>query len=404
MEEPAPADVADHMARKDVPSPHLVAQAPVRKPSVPSAELLEAHQGSKAAQDDSPHGPLPDWAYFYDPALSYAQVKYIESQMKPPDEYSKIPPHRRQSIVANDLQQALSSMRQVYGRSTEVLTNSTHNAPGATSPKATIKHGQVQSLHHQLSPGNDGKDTTSSRESTDDDNIGLGGTVDRNRKHSTSHTPSKQATHGRTPGLEQTKLDKPAATIASPSLTTPIVAESPSHEYIPYSPPRQTRGEPEDNVARLSGSYVHGKRSANSDDVRPKRQRLLDHQTLEVGEDGRARIVSSPFHMSRPAESAHNSEPPLRISTSSQTVTSARSDLPSDFALHSAASLSSSASLETSDDDESDEQHMGHDSSRGRKWSKDDIERLFKVHAEAKTWTEAQKASSHCLKVALLYA
>lgn len=94
---------------------------------------------AQAASSHEALGLLPDWACFYEPALSHAQVKHIESQMKSHQDYRNMPPTERQRAVVDDLQKALSSMRQVYSRSTDVTSDNTGNTPSAARTEAIAR-------------------------------------------------------------------------------------------------------------------------------------------------------------------------------------------------------------------------------------------------------------------------
>ncbi|CAN8101600.1 unnamed protein product [Discula destructiva] len=108
-------------------------------PSPLSFSLSTASLGEEGVSSGECQGPLPKWAYFYSPPLTYAQVEYVGQQMKSGGDYRRHSPVRRQRLLLNYLQKALASMRQVFNRSTTVVSQSTVGAPEAATPAVVTK-------------------------------------------------------------------------------------------------------------------------------------------------------------------------------------------------------------------------------------------------------------------------
>ncbi|KAJ4424395.1 hypothetical protein N0V82_000916 [Gnomoniopsis sp. IMI 355080] len=320
--------------------------------------------------DNSPHGPLPEWAYFYDPALSYAQVKYILSQLKPQEEYNELPHHQRQSVVVNDLQQALSSMRQFYGKSTEVVANTPTKTPEATGPETTARESNTRSGHH------------SGQESNVENAILVEESGDE-FPFRNDHDGGKLA---RNHSISAMQRDNQVPTSRVPAQIAP---DPTSFESKSSFSPRESRGEPVYNVARSSGSHSHGKRLGNGDDSKPKRPRL--QSTLEVDQNGRARVVSSPSQISRSAGIVDGPNSFLQAFSADDHMTSTGSGLPAVSRSPNSLLLEQSLPREPSNDDDANYQVAAYETSRSRKWPQEDTARLLKAREDGHTWDVVQQ-------------
>lgn len=122
------------------------------------------------------HGPLPKWAYIYNPPLAHSQVAYVESHMKWEEEHKKLPVDKLRATVPTDLQKALTSMRQVFSRSTQILNQSSSNTPTEAAPAPKVAATPAANINPVLSietPPTQQKPTAD--ESAADDSIVVGG-------------------------------------------------------------------------------------------------------------------------------------------------------------------------------------------------------------------------------------
>lgn len=127
------------------PSPPAESSAPT--PLSPKPQPPAKDSGSSS----DVQGPLPRWAYFYDPPLTFVQAKFVETRMASDlesrknlgEEYETLPLDERRRINIANLKKALASMREAFGRSTDVVRQSATSMP-ATTPAvaviAAIKH------------------------------------------------------------------------------------------------------------------------------------------------------------------------------------------------------------------------------------------------------------------------
>lgn len=353
--------------------------------------------------DHSSHGPLPQWAYFYEPALTHAQVRYIESQMRPQDEYKKIPPDQRQSVVVKDLQQALSTMRLVYSRSTNVANSTPDGMKHATaSPRATAtdatsqfadKSAQGFNVEDAILAEQTGSDMVTedrvSAETLHDNWV----SKDPSSKNSYPPNPSSpsRSTSKDTATTQATKFEGIHVATATHSIPPQSPAMTPSPELPLDASPRKSRGQPVYSLARLNGSYMHGKRAASGDHVAPKRQRL--ESTLVTDENGRASIVSTPY-VSRPARSPAIPESPLQTAPTQKSAALTQSELPTEpHPPPPPVSLESSPSPDRTSDDDSDKPREPSGTYRGRKWPEDDVARLAEARANGEPWETIMQVS-----------
>lgn len=233
-------------------------------------------------EDVSSHGPLPDWAFFYDPVLSYEQVKYIESQMRPQEEYKETPADQRQSLAVNDLQQALSSMPKLYNKSTQIMANDAVKMSETTSPESILTHAKTMSAHYAVQVSQTEAAILAGRSDVVDP-FGKNqddGNVSRKRKRSMSEledddqAPTNNNSnysahvHSRNqPNLDhssspmQLAIEKSAA-IAATYIPSKIATEPPSVVSTPSSPCK-SHDEPVNDLARLSSSYIYSTGLAN---------------------------------------------------------------------------------------------------------------------------------------------
>lgn len=324
--------------------------------------------------DTSPHGPLPEWAYFYDPVLSYAQVKYILSQMKPQEEYNELPPQQRQSVVVNDLQQALSSMRQLQSKSAEIVANIPTKTPEATGPETTARKSNNRSGHHS-GQGSNVENASLVKQYGDEfpfRNDHDGGELAR--KHS----------------ISAVQRDNQVPTSRVPAQIAP---DPSSFDFNKSSfSPLESRGEPAYNLVKLSGSHIHGKRLGNGDDSRPKRPRL--QSTLQVDQNGRARVVSSSSQISRSAGIVDGPDSFLQAFSADNHTTSTGSGFPAVSRSPKSLLLEQSLPRGPSEDDEADYQVAAYETTRSRKWPQEDTARLLKAREDGHTWDFVQQVKS----------
>lgn len=352
--------------------------------------------------DKSSHGSLPQWAYFYDPALTHAQVRYIESQMRSQDEYQKLPPDQRQSVVVKDLQQALSSMRLVYSRSTNVAHSTTDDidheltSPTATNTDATSQSArdpaEVFSVENAILAEQTGGNMVTQNCINAETLRDKLASVDPTGKNSNPPIPASPSrpTSKDTANIQATQFEGiPAAVAAhSPLPTQPTMTPFP--ELALDASPRQSRGQPVYSLTRPSGSYIHGKRAENGDEVMPKRQRL--ESSLVTDENGRASIVSTSY-VSRPAGSSLSSELPLQAGPIKKPAVSNHSQLSTEPHRPIPALPESSLSSALSSDDDIDNSRAPSGKSRGREWPPEDAARLAKARADGQPWDTIMQVS-----------
>lgn len=352
--------------------------------------------------DNSSHGPLPQWAYFYDPALTHAQVRYIESQMRPQEEYKKIPPDQRQSEVVKDLQQALSSMRLVYSRSTNVANSAPDDMKhGNTSPKSTKKDATSQFAHKSaqgfsvedaiLAGRSDSNMVTQNLVSEEIQRGNLAST-DPSSKNSTPPTPTSptRSTNKDTADLQTTEAEDIPVAAEAPYKPSKIATMAPFTELTVDASSRKHRDRPVYDLTRLNDSNIHGKRAASGDDVAPKRQRL--ESTLATDENGRASIVLTPY-VSRPADSPLSPELPLQTASKEKPEALIHSELLTEPHPPLPASLESSPSPDVASDDDTYNPREPSGTSRGRKWPEEDVARLAEARANGEPWETIMQVS-----------
>ncbi|KAJ4397393.1 hypothetical protein N0V93_001620 [Gnomoniopsis smithogilvyi] len=394
----------DHRVSLERQGPSSLLANPVASSDdkVPTATLAASLSPTMPPTEgnDSSQGPLPDWAYFYDPALSHSQVRYIESQMKPQEVYNKIPPDKRQSVVVDDLQQALSSMRQAYSRSTEVVANGMSQLAGAASLE--LGQSKTRSEHHHAQ-GIMVEGANPAGRTGGDDALGrnhIGGVVFRKRSISeaqrddqapTTHdgivsatiNHSSQTSYDHHTDIKQVNIAQHAAASHNPTHRN---IESSLSEQTSYSSSLRSREEEFHNPARSSGSDIHGEMTANA---RPKRPRL--QLILEADENGHARVVSSPSYSSQPAPLAHISDSTSHESAAGDARTSNKSELPVELSQSPSPLLDSSMSPESSDCDAPDNESVARDASGSGTWPPEDVARLLKAHENGHAWAFIQE-------------
>lgn len=81
-------------------------------------------------------GPLPEWAYFYEPPLSLPQVEFVQARMKSTEEYKKMRPGPRIHAEIRDLSNAIHAMREAFGR-TDLIVRSASGTPPNATPSST---------------------------------------------------------------------------------------------------------------------------------------------------------------------------------------------------------------------------------------------------------------------------
>lgn len=322
--------------------------------------------------------------------------------MKSQEEYSQVLPDQRQRAVVSDLQRALSSMREAYSRSSEVVANNdTGTTPAAAIQNATARQVETH-LAQQLFQEFDSGIAVSIGTSNANDNHDDGSAVDRNwtnvepesdeqaltaqpRKDPghriTSNQPNRDRTVGPTAAISHNNI---AASISDTSLSKSTTRSS----------PRRTRGEPVYNLARLTGNQINGKRAASGDDVLPKRQKLSTEPALEVGRDGYAYIVSSPSFVSRhlAAESAHSSQSPSLGTAAGGAESSFHHKLSVEVGAQSdSPSSSTKFPAELSVNDDADDPSAALNSRRGLAGSQEDAARFLNASKDAKKSDDMQK-------------
>lgn len=120
-------------------------------------DAAEPTTPARISPDAKLSGPCPEWAYYYTPPLSLSQAIYVQERMRPEEEYSGMTRDARHSVMARDLKNALTSMRQVFNRSSEVLD--TRRAPSSTASSMGIT-ARLTQLEQRL-PGSATKATSS---------------------------------------------------------------------------------------------------------------------------------------------------------------------------------------------------------------------------------------------------
>lgn len=96
----------------------------------------QVHPDSAFVADSLPlqfFGPLPDWAYFYDPSLTLPQVEFVQSRMKTKEEYSKMRTGSRVQAEISDLSNAIHAMREAFGR-TDLIVRSARSTTRSGTP------------------------------------------------------------------------------------------------------------------------------------------------------------------------------------------------------------------------------------------------------------------------------
>lgn len=182
-------------------------------------------------------GPSPEWAYFYDPPLSLSQVEFVQELMKSEEEYLSMHPSAGQDAMVSDLRDALSAMRRVFNRSTDVRGASGARCGATPTSVTTAKPTQPLPGHGRATTENAA--SVAIVISSDDED-----TVEN---------------------FEVEDVDHSSFTTASQSRPRQMIQSQPVH-----------------NLARMSANQLHGKRASSGDDVLRKRQRTFQGDDLDI--------------------------------------------------------------------------------------------------------------------------
>lgn len=357
--------------------------------------------------DNSSHGPLPQWAYFYDPALTHAQVRYIESQMRPQDEYEKIPPDQRQSVVVKDLQQALSSMRLVYSRSTNVANSNPDGmkhdtaSPRTTTTDATSqsadKPAQGFSVKDAILAGRSGSNMVTQIPVSAEVQRSNMTWTDSRRETSAPLTPNSpsQTANQDAAALQTVETEGTPVGAITHSTQSKMATMGPFSKLPMDASPRKHRSQPVLDSARLEGINIHEKRAVSGEEVAPKRRRL--GSTLVTDEHGRASGVSTPY-VSRPADSLLSPELPLQTAPTQRPAALSYSELLTESHPPPPISLETSPPPDVISDDDTENPRAPSGTSRGRKWPEEHVALLAEALSNGQPWeTIMQVRCSDCI-------
>lgn len=215
-----------------------------------------------STQVELPFGPLPEWAYFYNPPLSLSQVEYVQSRMKSAEEYRRMVPSNRHNAMIKDLSEALFSMRQNYSRSTDVLSPSVIGTRGVASPSV---QGTPTLLAQEARHGSTTKNPITIVLSSDDSD--------------------------ETSDVDRTilDLDEPDDAAHMDSIVPPEAPPLPSgHRNLGY------------DLAKLNGNDTHGKRAADDDGSQQRKRHKTtdnddgDHQVTNDAASNSSKLAQNP--------------------------------------------------------------------------------------------------------------
>lgn len=362
--------------------------------SGPTPVLNSSYEATSGQGDNFSHGPLPKWAYFYDPALTHAQVKYIESQMRSQEEYKKVPPDQRQCAVVKDLQQALSSMGLAYSRPANVGNSTTDDMDHqTTSPTATTTEAIIQSAHNSaqalrvddaILAGQTHKSVVIQNLVSAEMQRGNQASTDPSSKISASAAPtlSSQTMNKSTTNFQTKEIEK-MPIVAAHDVPSQIGTTNPLFALPLDASPQRSRGKPVHDISVLNGRSLHVKRVANGEEVVSKRQRIQLAPLID--RNGPASIFST-THEPRPAVAPLSPEVPPQADSAEKLVDLTHAEVLTESYPPRLSSLDSSPSAEVSSDDDADSQKVSDGPSWGRKWPQEDVTRLVNARADGQPW------------------
>lgn len=346
----------------------------------------------------SSHGPLPKWAFYDDPALTNAQVKDIESQMR--QEYRKLPLEQRQSLLLKDLQEALSSIRLAYSRSTNVGSSTIDDMNHRITTPTALTTDVISQSAHNFAQALGLKDEILTEQTaylvnrnlvSAEMQRGKQASTDPSSKNPASPTPTSsfKATNKDTASFQTKKVEKmPVVAVHS---APPEIGETNSLFELPRdASPRRSNDQPAYDTSGVSGRNVQRKRKSDGYEVGSKRQRIERASVLT--EDGHASIVSTTY-VPRPAAAPPSPELHPQAAPVEKLVVLNHDEHHTEPYPPLLSSLESSPSADVFSEDDTDSKKTPSISYQGRKWPQEDVALLAKARADGQSWDNIMQVS-----------